>query len=115
MIQQAQTDNIYEWDTKQLWNAFSTLLNTPTENGTLKKEYEEEYEKVRYGHKIKIPIYYLTQEWYTQKPYNKAVKIEGYGIYKLTDFMEELEHRENIMRTIIIENTEEGGISNPRN
>lgn len=53
-------------------------------------------------------------KWYEEYPSSRTVKVYGYGKYDINTFQEEKEKRETIMRTIIIENADDGGITEPR-
>lgn len=95
-------DEILEWDTLKLWNAVQQIDEET--DGELKKEIQ----KIKEGIKLKIPIYYITQEWYDIYPTGKSLNIYGYGKFEVDTFMEEIQTRERIMRKIIYEN-----INNP--
>lgn len=94
-------DEILEWDTMKLWNAIQQIDEET--NGALKKEID----KVRNGIKLKIPIYYITQEWYDIYPTGQSVNIYGHNKYNINDFMEELQEREKLMRKIIFDNIDD--------
>jgi len=89
-------DDILSWDTNRLWNEIQLLDN--------KEEYTVEISQVKFGDKIKIPIWWIMNEWYEIYPSSARIKIKGYGKYKIWSFMEEKEWRDNLMRNILIEN-----------
>lgn len=91
-----ENENIYEWDTKKLWNA---LLTLPEE---IKAEYKGELYLIKWGYKTCVPIhYYIKEEWYTVDP-KKAQVYMAYGkTIKIIEFYDELERRETEMRRII--------------
>ena len=76
-----QEDEILQWDTEKLWNAINMLDN--------KEDYHEEIERIKFGRKVKIPIWYITNEWFEVYPSSAKIKILGYGKFKIWDFMEE--------------------------
>lgn len=85
---------ILEWDTTKLWKTINTIDN-------VKKEYPTEYKKIKEGVTLKIPIQWITEEWYEEYPHSKKVRVKGYGKYSLQKFMEEKEERDKLMRKII--------------
>ena len=76
--------------------------------------YTEETEQIKNGIKIKIPIIYLTNEWYEIYPSSRKAKILGYGKIPLNEFVEEKNMRETLLRKIISEQIDEGSITTPR-
>lgn len=103
-------EQILKWDIEQLWNACQILEeDEETPETDLKK-----IEQVKNGINIKVPIYYLIQEWFEVYPNNKRAKILGYGKYDMHEFMEEIETRNKIMRKIIHDNLEEEQSTEPR-
>lgn len=110
-------EDIMKMTTKELWETYTLILEQENEEGKdLEKEYEEDTQKIKNGIKIKIPIWYITKNWYEERPEHKKVKVTGYGKYEITSFMEEIDKREQIMRSIILDNIEiPGGLTNARN
>lgn len=107
-------EEIIGMHTKQLWDTLQILLEEETENGDLEEVYKEEIQIIKYG-KLNIPIWYITQKWFEEMPVNKKVKVLGHGKFDLEKFMEDKSKRDTIMRSILIENIEEGGITEGRN
>lgn len=68
------------------------------------EEYEEEIREIEEGIDIKIPIIYLTNEWYEPYPSTKRVKVMGFRKYEINEFFKEKSAREAKMRVIILEN-----------
>ena len=99
-------EEVLTWDMEKLWNALKQL--------TEKEEYKKDKELIKNGIKVKFPIQYIIQEWYKMNPENKRVTVRGYGKWKIDDFMEEIEEREDLMRQIIIEKMEKPEIAKPR-
>lgn len=99
-------DDIYTWTTNKLWNAVKTL------------ELADDHEDlilIQEGIDIPVPIWHLTQEWYTLYPTSKKAHILGYGKYELRQFMQELENREKLMRQLIEEHLNQEETTTPRN
>lgn len=93
-------ETIYQMQTIELWRAFKRVI---AETG---KQYEAEEHQVKHGINIQVPIWYITEDWYTIYPENKRVHIRGHGKISVNDYMEEIDKREDIMRKIILENSE---------
>lgn len=109
-------EELLEWDIKKLWECFKMLMQQENEDGRkMIEEYKEENDKIKNGTIIKIPIYYITNEWYEEYPSSGRVKIYGFGKYMIESFEEEKEKRETLMREIISENMDTGGTTIPRN
>lgn len=90
-------DEIYQWDLEMLYNAVKAIeeeLDTQ-ERATLKK--------CKYGFKVKVPIYYITQEWYELYAPRKMMSVQGYGKFPMDEFMTEIENREQELRKIILD------------
>jgi hypothetical protein len=101
------SEDVLTWETKKLWNTVNTLRNDPD----VKLKIEPlDYEQCKYGIRIKCPIWYFTEEWYEIYPSSKKVKITGYGKYDLPDFMQEKEERDNLLRTLIVDNIDDNGM-----
>lgn len=100
-------DEILEWNTQKLWNAVQII----------KEEIGQEpkgYKQAKDGIKLIFPIQYIIQEWYETYPSNRKAKILGYGKARMTDFLEEIEQREAILRNIIQQNTNNENPTQPR-
>lgn len=93
-----EIENIYSWDIEQLWNWL--------DSADLQKEYPEEYEKVKEGIRIKVPIYWIINDWWKQETHIKKASVDGFGKWELNQFMDEIQERCKIIRQIII--NEEG-------
>lgn len=98
MIRIDNPDEIYKWDTKELWNAINLLDEEDVSNN------EEEITMVKYGIKIRIPIIYIIKGWVEEHPENKRVTIRGYGKEDIVKYYDEVDERNKIMRKIIIDN-----------
>lgn len=94
-------DEILKWDMQELWAAVQQI-NEEEEN-----EYEEEIKKIKQGIKLKIPIYYIIEEWYDIYPDGQNINIYGYDKMNIHEFMDEKEERERLMRKIIYESIED--------
>lgn len=94
-------DEILEWDLMTLWNAVQQIDEET--NGEITKELI----KAKEGIDLKIPIHYLTQEWYDIYPAGRGVNVYGYGKFDINTFMEEIQSRERLMRKIIYENIDD--------
>lgn len=99
-------EEVLDWNTEKLWNAINLLEN--------KEDYKKEISRIRFGTLIKVPIWYIINEWYEVYPSSARIKIMGYGKYKIWDFMEEKELRDSKMRKIIMENIEDDSPTEPR-
>lgn len=106
----ADREQILKWDIEQLWNACQILQ----EDEETSQQDLQNIQAVKHGIKVKVPIYYILQEWFETYPNTKRAKIYGYGKYSIHDFMEEIETRTQIMRSIIYNNTEESASTEPR-
>ena len=104
------SEQILKWDIEQLWNACQILEEDEETHNT----HIEIIQTVKEGIKIKVPIYYLIQEWWEVYPNTKRAKILGHGKYKIQDFMEEIETRTKLMRRIIYENIDNEQATTPR-
>lgn len=115
MIKIQNPDDIYEWTLEKLWKTVKTYEEEYTEKEiTLKQQYKKELQIVKNGIKLKLPIHYLIYGWYTEYPNTKGVKVQGHGVFNIMEFLEERERRENILRTIILENLEDESTTEPR-
>lgn len=100
-------EEVLTWNTTKLWYMFNIIKqNTEIDQDIM--------EKVKNGINIKIPIWYITEEWYEIYPSTKKVAIKGHGKYELNHFMNEVEERDRIMKETIIENIDPGEIISPR-
>lgn len=105
MIKIENPDDVYNWNTEQLWNAIKQIQEeTPEIN----------IDKIKNGNKIKFPIWYIIKNWITERPEYKTVDIKGYGRIKITEYMEEKDYRESQMRKIIFENQNDEEMTEPR-
>lgn len=102
-------EDILTWETKKLWNTLNAIKNDKENNID-----KEKYYKIKYGINIECPIWYITEEWYELYPSSKKTKIKGYGKYNLSDFMQEKENRDELMRQEIINNLNDEGIMEGR-
>lgn len=100
-------NEILEWNTEKLWNAVQTIKQ---EIGERPRGYEE----AKNGIRINFPITYIIKQWYEEYPSTRKAKIMGYGKLNITDFEEEIENREAIMRNIIQEHLEDEEPTTPR-
>ena len=99
-------DDLYSWSTNKLWNALKTL--------DIPKEHQDTYSTIKYGKHINIPIWYITQTWYSLHPSTKKVTILGYGKYELSTFMEEIELRDSLMRNMLLMAMQNPELLSPR-
>lgn len=107
-IQLENPDEIFNWDSKQLWNAFKQLY----EDGDIESDV---YKQVKFGIKfLNVPIWFITNDWVEILPSGKYVNIMGIGKFDLNEYMEEKEKREELMRRFIYENCEKEDILKPR-
>lgn len=102
-------EDILQWETKKLWNTLNSLKND--EDAQLN---QENYYSIKHGLRIKIPIWYITEEWYEIYPSSKKVKIQGHGKFWLKDFMQEKEDRDSLMRSEILKNIDDGNMMEAR-
>jgi hypothetical protein len=56
---------------------------------------------VKEGVIIKVPIQWITKEFYQIYPQNKRVRIRGYGKYPLNKFYEDIDERKKLLRMIL--------------
>jgi hypothetical protein len=98
-------EEVLTWETKKLWNTLNTLRNDTDNNIT-----EEDYFLIKFGNKIKCPIWYFTENWYDIYPSSKRVGVKGHGKFYLKDFMDEKEDRDKLMRSIIIAHANANGV-----
>ncbi len=109
------TENIGSLNIRELWNTFIVLLDSTDEEGKQYMSYfQQEYSQVKNGINVEFPIHYIIDKWYEEYPSSKRVKILGYGKFSLSNFKEEIEKRETIMRRIILENMNESSLTEPR-
>lgn len=101
-------EEVLRMDTSTLWNTF-LILNE--ESG---EAYNKERLLIENGLVLQFPIYYITQDWFKIYPTRKRVKMDGHGKFEISEFMRELEERQKLMRTIILNELETGDISQPR-
>lgn len=115
MITPESYEELLSWGVKQLWTCFKQLMEDETEDGQkISVLYQDELYKVKFGVKLKFPVWYMTNEWFEAYPTSKKVRIMGYGKIAITDFMEEKDSREAVMRKVIAELMDQGGITKPR-
>lgn len=100
-------EQVMQWSTEQLWNTFKHITRD-------NPEYKQEFQIVKNGINLKFPIHYIIQGWYNTWPRSKTVTVEGHGRTHLTNFLDEIELRNEIMQDIIIENIETNNITEPR-
>lgn len=105
-----EIDDVLTWDLSTLWKVLPLLTNEQ-----LSKEDKEIIENVREGISVKIPIYYLTNEWYERFPSSASANVYGHGKIPLKLLVEEIEARETALRKIIISKIDDGSITEPRN
>lgn len=105
MNETIQLERLYEMGIGELW---SILQQLKEEHGINEKEYKQ------IKGEDNIPIYWITEEWYSIYPATKTVIIEGIGKVKINEFMDEIEKRKALIRKYIIENTQEEEIISPR-
>lgn len=98
-------ERVLNAETKELWNILNSMRNSP--DNDIKAS---DYEKVKYGINLLVPIWYFTEDWYEIYPNSKKVAIRGHGKFSLDAFMDEKEERDSVMRGIIIENMDDEGI-----
>lgn len=87
-------------DIETLWEVFSSLEGN--------KEFEVEYEKVKYGIKTKFDIRSIIEGQYQMEVAFQRVRIERKTIINLTKFRDEIDERKKIMKDIIRSLYEEG-------
>lgn len=103
------TEEILNMDIKTLWKTTQIIKQQTNNKQTLKH-----IEQTKQGTRIPVLIWYFTEEWYEIYPESKKVRIRGHGKYQLEDFMQEKEHREQTMRTLLINHIETKGITKGR-
>lgn len=91
-------DEVYQWDLTMLYNCAKAMEDD------INPKYRKLLQQAKHGIKIKIPIYYITQEWYELYAPGKTVGVQGHGKYNMQEFMDEIEEREKLLRKIILEN-----------
>lgn len=101
-------NEIFEWDLKKLWKAYQQIKEEES------MHLGQETQMIKHGIRVKIPIYYIINEWYEEFPSNKRVKIEGFGKLSIEDFYDEIEERERLIRQVIIDDYERGNPIEPR-
>lgn len=106
-----EVEDIWERDIEELYNILLTLIET---GEVEEKEYEKELCQVKEGMLINIPILYIIEGWFRAYPETGYVIIKGHGRHPLERFFEDKQKREALMRKIIIENTDEGNPTRPR-
>lgn len=112
---QTTPEEIINAGTGKLWNMFQILIEEEDEQGRdLEELYKEEIKQIKNGEN-QIPIWYITNKWYEEIPESKKIKVKGHGKYNIIEFMEDKGKRETIMRSILMENLEEGGMTEGRN
>lgn len=96
-----EPEDILTWDIEQLWNAINTIEG-------VKDDYKQLYQKIKWGFRLKCRITYLFPErkWYEEFANSGRVNIQGHGKFKINDFIDEVEKREETMRKILYENWE---------
>lgn len=94
-------NNILIYDIDKLWSILGYLKDSGYPIS------DDNYNLIKNGFKIKFPIHYLIEEWYNLYPSTKRVSIQGYGKFKMDDFMEEVDKRKALLRTVIMENIED--------
>lgn len=107
-IPKETADRIITGSMREIWDTFITLENEY-------KEFEEDYEVVRFGIKVKFEIYDLWEDTkkIVRKDKDGKVIIDG-NTYKLEDFRTEKEERRKIMVNAIIDNVAEVEVTTPR-
>lgn len=105
----ATPEEILQWNIRQLWSQLLILIE---EEPKIAKK--KEIENIKYGISIRIPIQYLTNEWYDLYPSNKTATVKGYGRHKLLDLLDEIEERETMIRTILLDNLQQNPLITPR-
>ena len=108
MIKLNDPDEVYKWDFKTLWNALKIIVK---DNGV---HYESKLKEIKEGKRLKIPIAWIINEWFLPYPSGRVVTIMGQGKFRMIDFYEELDHRENLMREIILDNVNGEEVIEPR-
>lgn len=88
---------IMEMETEKLWNTIQVKIRSEEINIT-----KTELNTIKEGKKLKFPIYYLTNKWYSVYPETKSIEVDGYGRVDIKEFMEEKEERDAIMRHALI-------------
>ena len=100
--------DIFEWDIAKLWRMYLVLTRTSNIN------YDKLTQTLKYGIKVKIPIYYITNNWFHTFPQTQRAKIIGHNKTGLDELMNEIEERSTIMREIILKEIETTAITIPR-
>lgn len=108
MIQIDNPDEIYSWDTIELWNAIQLLEDED------KQDHYEELQQIKYGINIQVPIIYIIKDWTEEYPNNKRIAIKGHGKHSIQDYYDEVDERNTLMRKIIL-STIEKPTNEPRN
>lgn len=109
-------EQVMNMDIQQLWNSFRLLMEEEDDRGKkLSMLYKEDLLKIKWGSgNVDVPIWYFINEWYEIYPSSGRVKILGHGKFPLKDIMEEKDKREAIMRSILIENTDNDSLTEVR-
>lgn len=108
MIKLSNPDEIYRYETKELWAVINLLEKEEIE------EYSEELKQIKNGINLKFPIIYIIKGWTTEYPENKRVHIKGHGKENIVNYYDEIDERNALMRKIILENLENNDITTPR-
>lgn len=107
---------IYAWDTEKLYALFTQLGDMVDEEDLpLKINEADRYKKVKEGINVKIPISYIINRRYEERPEYNSVAIYPFGKFKLTDLDDEIDIRKTLMRQIISEYYGSEELTDPRN
>jgi len=93
-----EAENIMSWELKELW-AYIKTIEDDLEN----PEDKINILKAKSGINIKIPINFIIKNFYHEQPEYLIVTVSGFGKYPLTTFHNEIDEREKILRSIIME------------
>lgn len=108
MIRLDNPDEVYSMNTSELWNIIGSMEIEE------KIDYKTEIELIKNGINIKIPIIYIIKGWTEEHPETKRISIKAHGKYDITEYYDEVQERNNMMRQIILENIEEDEPNKPR-
>lgn len=108
MIPEAIPDELAQMELQELYAMFNMIETEDIEDKDKKRRYTINAHKIIHGIRIPAHIEYLINELYRVWAHNKTVVLK-YGVaYDLAEFFTEIRQRENLIRTTILENQDEG-------
>lgn len=95
-IPESLVDKIPEMSYDSLWDHFKLL-----------EPEQHILEKVKYGVNVKFDVRVLTNGFYEAFPKTQQVRVHGYGVLNLYEFLDEMEERKDLMLNYIYEHYNE--------